>query len=377
MLCCHDGTGLGHLRRISRIAAALQQYHSCLVVTGVREALWLVPRECELLKLPSWEGIDQLHATRHGRKPAIDMSRQEAMAFRRGLLQAAAKSFGPDAILVDYLPFGRDGELRDLLEGASAKKYLVHRGITDKSDETILRGDATEQIANSYDRIMVMADVRASDLAAADRYSPSAAAKIKYCGYIVPEVFQGEQQPKFDVVCSGGGGKGSEAVLAACVRAAQHNPDASFCIVFGPRSRLSSERMKDVPVNAKLVDWTDRMPELLASASVVVSTGGYNSVLEAVSGGARIMVYPSQRGSDDEQQTFATRLADFYPIRLVRDLDTMPELIREELAAFRRSGKAPFPLSASGIDRLVSIVAADLENGAASGNSDSLPVMPR
>jgi predicted glycosyltransferase len=361
MLLCHEGVGLGHLRRISRIAEVLQQRHSCLIVTGIREAFWLVPQKCELLKLPSWEGIDQIRAARRGREPTIDMSRQDALAFRSGLMLAAAQFFNPHAILVDYLPFGHHGELRQLLAATPAKKYLIHRGITDSSDESILRGPATEEIADIYDRIMVMADVRVSDLAVKDRYCPRAAKKIEYCGYIVPEIERRMGDTTFDVVSTGGGGNGAEELLTACLRAAERNSHVSFCVVLGPRSRLSAKTIGKIPINATVIESTERLPELLASASVVVSTGGYNSILETVSGGGRIIVHPNQQGDDDEQLEFVNGLSSYYPIRLARDLGAISEMIAEQLKLFAKSGRAPFPLAAEGLTHISRTITLDLD----------------
>ena len=84
LLFCHDGTGLGHLRRISRLAGALTEQFSTLVLSGVREASWIVPADCGLVMLPNWDGIDPLTygclfggsieytAYRNGYKAALD-----------------------------------------------------------------------------------------------------------------------------------------------------------------------------------------------------------------------------------------------------------------------------------------------------------------
>lgn len=360
MLFCHDGTGLGHLRRTSRIAAALQERFSCLVVTGAREALWLVPAGCELIKLPSWDGIDDAHAARRGRAPAIDMSRREAVAFLEGLIDAAARSFQPDAILVDYLPLGKCGELHHLILTTSARKYLVHRGISDTSDASQLRGAATELIAGWYDRILVMADPRVSDLVHRDRYCRRAEEKMAYCGYILPEITRPCSGPSFDVVCAGGGGRNSEDLLRTCVSAARDSPDLTFAIVLGPRSSLSRTLIGECPVNATVFDTEPELPQLLASAPIVVCTGGYNSVLEAVTGGARVIVHPSQRGMDDEQKVFAAGLAQYYPVRLVEDLAALGSVISEETKMARQSGRAAFPLAKDGLANLVERVSRDL-----------------
>ena len=362
LLYCHDGVGLGHLRRISRIAAKLQQRYSCLVATGVREALWLVPDECEILKLPSWEGIDRSRARRRGRVPAIEMDRQEAVAFRSALLMATARSFNPNAIVVDYRPFGNFGELREMLSGTAAKKYLIHRGISDTSDGSELAGSATEEIADTYDRIMVVADPRLSDLAMTDRYCPRAAAKIEYCGYIVPETTRISIDSARNVVCSGGGGFGSEELMTACLRAADHNPYIPMCIVLGPRSRMAAQDLGGIPSHVKFLKSTMDLGELHASAAVVVSSGGYNSVLEAISGGARIIIHPNQRGSDDEQERFAQALSTYYPIRIVRELGALSGAIQEEYELFSKCGKASFQLAIQGLSRILAIISKDIEN---------------
>lgn len=362
LLYCHDGTGLGHLRRISRIAEALQREHSCLIVTGTRDALWLAPQACEVLKLPSWYGIDRLHAARQGKSPAIEMSRSEALILRRELLLAASRAFRPDAIIVDYLPFGSHDELRPLFSEATAKKFLIHRGITDTSDEPILRGGATLEIASVYDRILVMADKRVTDLAATDRYCARAAEKIVYCGYALPDIPQESGGVCFDVVCCGGGGAGAEELMIACIRAAESNTPYSFCIVLGPRSRLSAKGMDSVPPNAKIVDVSPKLPALLSGASVIVTTGGYNSMMEAIRGGGRIIVCPNQRGADDEQQNFASTLSRVYPVSLARDPRTIPETVSRELQLFAHLGRASFPLSAEGLSTAAKTIASELDN---------------
>jgi hypothetical protein len=52
------GTGLGHLRRLSCIARALQGQFACLIVTGHRaSANWFVPPECEHVHVPARDSL--------------------------------------------------------------------------------------------------------------------------------------------------------------------------------------------------------------------------------------------------------------------------------------------------------------------------------
>ena len=53
MFFVHDGIGLGHLSRMSKIAQGLQGLAACLVVSGYREMSWMVSKECEYIHLPN------------------------------------------------------------------------------------------------------------------------------------------------------------------------------------------------------------------------------------------------------------------------------------------------------------------------------------
>src|SRR5438105_2980643 len=111
LMICHDGKGLGHLRRISRIAGFLQGEFACLVMTGMAEASWLVPSNCEFIKLPNWDGLSKLRASRLGRTVWLDAPSEEVVRLRSELIKGVEQAFRPSAILVDYIPFGIREEL--------------------------------------------------------------------------------------------------------------------------------------------------------------------------------------------------------------------------------------------------------------------------
>jgi predicted glycosyltransferase len=117
-----------------------------------------------------------------------------------------------------------------------------------------------------------------------------------------------------------------------------------------------------IPSNVKFLKSAMDLGELHASAAVVVSTGGYNSVLEAISGGARIIIHPSQGGNDDEQERFGQALSTYYPVRIVRELGALSGTIQEEFELFFKLGKARFELAKQGLNRILATISKDLEN---------------
>jgi predicted glycosyltransferase len=193
-------------------------------MTGMREASWIIPDECEVVSLPRF---NRLRRPRAGFSPKfnwLDHNDPLAPTLRRELMLSTARAFAPDALVVDYLPFGKWNELLPLLGATNARKYFILRGIVDTSDHSHLCGEAARRIGEAYDRILVTADpliVDVSQECAFDRLTES---KVTYVGYVMPEAVD-QQAVRSDynvpngspwVVCSGGGGIFAEGLLNRC-----------------------------------------------------------------------------------------------------------------------------------------------------------------
>jgi predicted glycosyltransferase len=366
LLFCHDATGLGHLRRISRIASFLQGECSCLVVTGMEQAHWMVSKPCELIKLPNWDTLIKERAAKRQVSLWMDVSTHEACRLKEDLLRSVAAAYRPDCVLVDYLPFGLRGELRDLLETTPARKYLIHRGIADLADRDVLYGEASRQIARVYDRIVVTADRRLVQVETEYGFVEAAAAKTMYVGFVDPHAVTADRHSVMNersrpplVVCSCGGGLGGEEVFAACVAAAEQLRWVEFHIVLGPYGTMRTP-LVHCPSNCHIHNICENLDLLHRRASLVITHGGYNSVTEAISGGARILVCHIQGGDQDERITFEKRLSSVYPIRAVADLARLPQEIEVEISAALGSGTIRFPWDFGGLPGIRNVLKYDL-----------------
>lgn len=360
MLYAHDGMGMGHLRRIARIAAALSTDFSTVVLSGMREATWIVEASSGLMKLPDWDGLDRDRAERAGQRPWVDLSPDEARAFRSRAILDAARLYRPDAFIVDYLPMGQRRELQSLLETLPCPRYLIHRGIADSSDSFALGGAATREIAEHYDRILVASDKRLGDVAVVDHYCPEARAVTRYVGFVTAPPQPLDFCKDRHVVCSAGGGFQAEDMMLECLETARRNPSIPFHVVLGPRSRLKATEV-DAPANCDVRQQRDDLPDLHRNAAVVVSAGGYNSILEAAFGGARIIVHPNS--SDDEQTRFAKLLSAHHPVQRLERLENLePTLLLHWEAAAAETRAAP-ALDSAGDQAIRSIISDDLAAG--------------
>ncbi len=104
------------------------------------------------------------------------------------------------------------------------------------------------------------------------------------------------------------------------------------------------------------------MPYLNASADLVISSGGYNTLLEALSGRANILSFPYRTDQRDEQYQHSVRLKKFVNLEVSTDLADLHGLFERALAALGpgRRGDRRSELDIAGAANIERIVLADL-----------------
>lgn len=370
------GTGIGHLRRLSCIARALQGRFSCLVVTGHRAAAhWFVPAECEYVHIPAWDSLLPEKAAYWGREPFLKVGPQAALDFRRHLLQGIVDAFRPDVMFVDHLPLGMRGELEPIVAGTDCLKYLVTRGVQNETEDLaqlLLGGKAGDSIRLHYDRVFLAIDQRVFDFHERYRAFDEVAGKFCPVGYVIEPVSpesiaerraeRGLNAGDCWAVASAGGGQLGEQLIAACCALAATHGEVAFDVVVGPRSRLSPESLAALSAgraNLRLHEELPDMAPLHAAADIVITSGGYNSLLEALQGRARILCIPNRKSEVDEQYLHAARLRRFATVDLDLDVAHLPAMFDQAVASLRtrpnsdRRGDLDFA-GAANIRRIVS-----------------------
>lgn len=342
------GTGLGHLRRLSSIAKALQGDFACLIVTSHRAAAhWFVPEECEYIHLPAWDSLLPEKAAYWGREPFLSDGPEAALDLRRALLRGIVDAFRPDAIFVDHLPLGMRCELEDIIANTDCRKYLVTRGVqneTEDLDRLLLKGAALDSIKRWYDHVFVCIDRQIFDLKGRYESLEAVADKLSYVGYIVQPVADDVTAKKRSeyglrtddvwVVASAGGGQHGEALIVECCRLASTFPKVTFDVVSGPRSQLSSKSLTNLlakQANLRVHQGLTDMFEIHAAADIVISSGGYNSLLETLQGHAQIICVPSRKSYRDEQYVHADALRKFATVFVDTDVANLRSMLTRAL----------------------------------------------
>jgi len=106
---------------------------------------------------------------------------------------------------------------------------------------------------------------------------------------------------------------------------------------------------------------------LHGSADVVVTHGGYNSLVESMEGGARIVSCYTPRdnsnNNDIEQRMHPERLSRFYPIRVITGVQDMPQAVAEaaEMSLAEDRPRVREVLDFNGAENVQNVLIRDLE----------------
>ena len=306
MFVANDGFSAGHVTRALALARALRErggargveVASLLATTSEADAL-LADTPVALVRLPA-----PLAARRAG---LADVERRRLV---RACLEAAARSFGPDLLVVDTFPSGPHGELAGGLEG-HARRVLVRRHVPAerRGDEAlaaglddcalaILAGDPTPLEPLAGVKCVHVAPIVGA-LALASREEARARLGLPLAARVV-------------LVASGGGGDRDAAERAArLARAARkHDPSLVVVVALGPLEPLEPLASERAALPSGLVHLRCApLGRWMAAFDGALAAAGYNTAHELARAGVPAVLYACPRPFDD-QAARARRFAE-------------------------------------------------------------------
>lgn len=327
-----DSIGLGHVRRLSAIAEELTRERedvTTLIMAGCAAGAYFpLPQRADFIKLPSLEKTGS-----NEWKPRSLQIPQEAMRnLRASLVREAIMAFQPDILLVDHNPAGLDNELVPALEAirASRLECEVILGIRDilGAPADIRKqwqaADVYGLLQEHYDRILVYGS---QDLfPAAELYGMDGqlAERVSYCGYVydqgrastrtcaAPEPFNKGSAAR--LLVTAGGGHDAYEMMAHVVQSVpmlQHHMDADVLMVAGPLMPEGdyaqlSELCRGTPV--RLERSRPDLARCMDQADLIITMGGYNTLMEAIGQNKRTIVIP--RTGPSAEQMIRAKLFD-------------------------------------------------------------------
>lgn len=372
---CHDGVGIGHLRRTLNICQNLgSEYHetSFLVATGspytslfsVSDALGSdgcrhAPR-VDVLKLPSLSKINNAFY----RPKYLAMSEERVLRFRESLLLNATQHFIPDVVLVDKAPVGVCGELVPTLRWLRKNRPNVRiifgmRDIEDEAATTIRQWsdlEAFQAFEEYYDEVWVYGMQDVFDVAREYQLSPQTQAKLRYTGYLVSKPCDHPVASSDGVPCVlvtvGGGTDGAtvlDTYLAESARqVAAHG--ARSVVVAGPDlPEADARRLGRIASRLPSTEWMAFSPCMMCrirQADLVVAMGGYNTLCEVALNRKPVLVIP-RITPRLEQAMRAALWAQRGVVEVIPPTNLTPAKLAERVNAALKSGVT---VTASGLD---------------------------
>jgi len=348
LLYVQDSWGLGHIRRVSKLARALERDAHCLILCGHREAGWIISQGCEYIRIPSFnvplsKGVGGVF---WGPRSHFELSIEEAVKLRRQLITSALDAFAPDVLIIENRPLGMSDELDGILEHSSAAKFFLTRGIMtnpSRVGRSYLSEVQRHALKTTFDGILVAVDRRVWDVAAEYDLDPQIANKLEYVGYLSEPIAaaqikqlraeRGIRNGERWVVCSAGGGALGEHLIDEFTRIAGGLQDVVIDTIQGPHSTSTWSASLTSTIEkpwGRFHSENRSLPLLHAAADLVICPGG-SSLLEVMEGGATIITIPVQPDKDDEQALSSSRLAGFYPITVLESYSDLEQTTKKVL----------------------------------------------
>jgi predicted glycosyltransferase len=328
----HDTFGLGHLQRCRTIAHSLVEDFrglQVLIISGATIAGAFDYRaRVDFVKIPS------VIKLRNGEYTSLekDIDLHETLRMRQSIIRHTAETFRPDIFIVDKEPLGLRGEIEDTLSYLKTRGTTLVLGLREVMDAPHLleaewaRKDVMRKIGLFYDKIWAYGPPDFYDPLTGLDVPPAIRAKMKFVGFLQRSLQKNElpgHRPEGDyiLVTTGGGGDGAE-LIHSVIDAYQQDPQLQHraLIVLGPymparkRNKLLKKGSK-IPY-IKIIEFDNRMEELIAGAKAVVAMGGYNTYCEILSFDKPALIVPRVKPRE-EQLIRARRAAELGLIEML------------------------------------------------------------
>jgi predicted glycosyltransferase len=337
----HNGRSLGHTVRCATLGQALLDLIPESIVVGISGAskgFELLPPAMDLVKIPSYLTYDDTGGVRT--TPVLSLAKEQFQRIRENLISTFVRDFQPHALIVDFHPEGKNGELiPTVINSPNTHKVLGLRGILGSPTQTnrdFFQPRLVNFIQDHFSAIHVYVDEHVFRLEDYYAIPTSLSAMFKYTGYITRPTLatraaaRAALQLDADdriIVVSFGGGQGTEPIWQSILHSLckiQKHFDYAY-LSAGPYLEDGAyERIRMQVSQHPNWTWTrllNPLPAWIKASDFFIGSGGYNSLAEVIATGANALIIPRQL-NEREQELHATILANLNILRIA-NLETI------------------------------------------------------
>ena len=383
LIYSHDTFGLGHLRRCREIAHALVEAYSglsVLIISGATIAGAFDYRtRVDFVKVPS------VIKLRNGEYTSLaeHIPLADTLAMRRTIIKNTAETFAPDIFIVDKEPTGLRGEIEETLAMLQKRGTTLILGLREVMDAPRLL--ATEwadagtmlKVQRYYDTVWVYGPRGFNDPLKGLDVPQDVRNRMRYTGFlrrrareITPRRFGADLPEEYILVTTGGGGDGEDVirqVLAAY--SCDNKPALPAVVTLGPylaaRAREELKQIGEQIPDVRIIDFDNRLEDLIAGASAVVSMAGYNTFCEILSFDKPSLLLPRTQPREEQlvraQRASALGLATMLLPEQAKDPEALAAMLRK-LPSIPPPSASTSAVELDGLKTIIADVGVWLEN---------------
>jgi predicted glycosyltransferase len=342
---CQYVYGIGHLVRTVELARGLSKGFQVFIFNGGETVPnFYLPKDVTFIQLPAIYKEENSNSL-----SPVDSSTsiEECFQDRRIIIKQKTEEIKPDILITEHFPFGLlfENEVTSLISkvkftNPSSKIISSVRDIIESNGGGENDGYITELINKWYDMVLVHGDENYIHLKHSFSQIDKISVPIFHTGYIVRPIQINTKTEYPIILASVAGGRLGNELLEAVIDShllikekIKHNLilfSGAFQNDFKEQERkiieLSSEDIKLYCFDSKIY------LNYLSKADMVISLGGYNSIIESVSAKKTMLVYQRGFSGGNEEQDLRIKLfEDLGCLKVLKPQDlsikVLPEMI--------------------------------------------------
>ena len=323
MIHCQYVYGIGHFVRTIELAKGLCNYFSVFILNGGESVPnFDIPSEIYLIPLPAiykQENVSYLSPV------DTTYTIEECFKKRRDIIENTLSNLKPEIIITEHFPFGLlfEDEVVQLISSAKSLNSNVKvvcsvRDIIESASGNIKDNITVKLLNKWYDLLLIHGDEKYFHLKNTfSRYNEISIPNY-HTGYIVKSI---EQKVKTDnlkpiILASIAGGRLGKELLNVLIKnhSAVNKKTTHKLILFTGAFESNFEELvyeiKKLSYNDIELFAFDRESYLgyFSQADLVISLGGYNSIIESISNRKRLLVYQREFTQGNEEQDLRLNL---------------------------------------------------------------------
>lgn len=343
LIHCQYVYGIGHLVRTSKLASGLSDRFDVFILNGGEVVPnFELPETVNFIQLPA---IFKQEKSEYLSTVDTSITLNECFQRREKIIINSVEKIKPDILITEHFPFGLlfEAEVLKLITkvknvNPSAKilssvRDLIESGTGGKRDDYVC-----DLINNWYDMILVHGDEKFAPLSKSFPKMSKINVPIVHTGYVVRPIPKMEIRVDFPtIIASVAGGRLGNELLDAIIgshitlKAKKKHKLILFSGAFQKDFKYYQEKVSSLQSDDITIHMFDSREYLkcLSIASLVISLGGYNSILESVSANKKMLVYQREFAGGNEEQNLRINL---FQRTGYMDIITPADLKKEKLS---------------------------------------------